>query len=75
VGSPDTHPEIQVGRFWSEICHQGAVTQSLIARPGESAGIGVVYFGLDFSGSVNHGEYERPLAASGPRTAVSARPK
>jgi cephalosporin hydroxylase len=35
-------PQIQVGRFWSQI-HDQRMIQSLISRPGESPGIGLVF--------------------------------
>ena len=43
VGVPDTHPEIQVGRFWSEILDHKLTTRTLISQPGRTPGIGVVF--------------------------------
>jgi cephalosporin hydroxylase len=43
VAMPHTHPEIQVGRFWSEIQDQKLITQSLISRPGKTPGIGLTF--------------------------------
>ena len=45
VGVPYTHPEIQVGRFWSEILDHRLITESLISQPGKSPGIGLVFVG------------------------------
>jgi predicted O-methyltransferase YrrM len=43
VAASPTNPEIQVGRFWSEVLGQVPTAESLIAKPGRSPGIGVVY--------------------------------
>jgi hypothetical protein len=47
VAVPDSHPEIHVGRFWSEIQSKGFRVHTLVAEPGKTSGIGVVYCGAN----------------------------
>lgn len=45
IGIPESHPTIQVGRVWSELCARDFARESIVADPGASPGIGLVFFG------------------------------